>query len=87
MAPQCILTSLKQARTACTSRSAPSSPTGGKTKSGQAFFMAKHSTSKLETWHIYVMTKGFDAACPGDVTNTIIAIAPDKVKLAFRHAF
>jgi hypothetical protein len=39
-------------------------------------------TSKLETWHICVMTKGLDAACPGDATNTIIAIAPDKVRLA-----
>ncbi|KIM81798.1 hypothetical protein PILCRDRAFT_490604 [Piloderma croceum F 1598] len=86
MAPQDILTSLKQARPASHSRSAPSSPAGGKTKYGQAFFMAaKHSASKLETWHICVMTKGFDAACPGDVTNTIIAIAPDKSAGSFRH--
>lgn len=82
MVPQDILASFKQARAASHFRSAPSSPTGGNTKSGQAFFLAKHSASKLETWHICAMTKGFDAACPGDVTNTIITIAPDKVKPA-----
>jgi hypothetical protein len=81
MIPQAVMVSLKKGRPTRPSRSAPSSPTGGKAKPGQAFFMAKHSTAKLETWHIGVMTHGFDKACPGDVTNTIVAITPDKVEL------